>query len=104
MSDSPAIVVGAGVGGLAAAIELAAAGRRVTVLERASEPGGKMRQLSAGGVGVDAGPTVFTMRWIFDDLFAAADTTLESKLRLEGADTLARHRAPAAPPCASPAS
>jgi 1-hydroxycarotenoid 3,4-desaturase len=42
------------------------------VLERAAEPGGKMRQLAVGGRGVDAGPTVFTMRWIFDGLFASA--------------------------------
>jgi hypothetical protein len=48
------------------AIELAAAGQRVTVLERAAEPGGKMRQLRRRRRGVDAGPTVFTMRWIFD--------------------------------------
>lgn len=91
MTDSTTIVVGAGVGGLAAAVELAAAGKRVTLLERADEPGGKMRQLSVGGVGIDAGPTVFTMRWIFDGLFDLAETSLEDKLTFEAADTLARH-------------
>lgn len=91
MSAPHSIVIGAGVGGLAAAVELAAAGHRVTVLERAAEPGGKMRQLPVAGLGVDAGPTVFTMRWIFDALFANADAKLEDRLRLQQADVLARH-------------
>lgn len=91
MKDEPVLVIGSGVGGLAAAIELAAAGRRVTVLERAAEPGGKMRQLRVGQQGVDSGPTVFTMRWIFDALLANAGTSLEQHLRLHEADVLARH-------------
>lgn len=91
MSQSHTLIIGAGVGGLAAAVELAAAGHKVTVLERASEPGGKMRQLAVAGQGVDAGPTVFTMRWIFDGLFETAGTDLEANLRLQQADVLARH-------------
>nr|BBD50091.1 methoxyneurosporene dehydrogenase [Haliea sp. ETY-M] len=84
-------VVGAGIGGLCAAIELAAAGYDVEVFESAAEPGGKMRQLPVAGRGVDAGPTVFTMRWVFDGLLAAAGTTLESIVTLQQADVLARH-------------
>ena len=84
-------MVGAGIGGLAASIELAAAGCEVEVYESAAEPGGKMRQLPVAGRGVDAGPTVFTMRWIFDELLRAADTALQSELTLHSADVLARH-------------
>ncbi|MFX6930184.1 FAD-dependent oxidoreductase, partial [Acinetobacter baumannii] len=65
-------IVGAGIAGLVSAFALAARGLDVTVLERASAPGGKMRQVAIGGSGIDSGPTVFTMRWVFDELFAAA--------------------------------
>jgi 1-hydroxycarotenoid 3,4-desaturase len=85
------IVVGAGAGGLAAAITAAASGIEVTVVERAAAPGGKMRTVVAGGRPVDAGPTVLTMRWVFERLFAAAGTTLESRIRLRRAGLLARH-------------
>jgi len=61
-------VVGAGVGGLAAAIELAAAGHRVTVFERAATPGGKCARVERGGFRWDAGPSLLTMPWVFRDL------------------------------------
>jgi 1-hydroxycarotenoid 3,4-desaturase len=86
-----AIVVGAGVGGLAAAADLARAGVEVIVCERAAAPGGKMRQVKTGGALVDAGPTVFTMRWIFEGLFNDAGEQLEDHLGLMPAETLARH-------------
>ena len=59
------VIIGAGIGGLAAAVELSARGFDVTLLERAQTPGGKMREVEAGGLHIDAGPTVFTMRWVF---------------------------------------
>jgi 1-hydroxycarotenoid 3,4-desaturase len=85
------IVVGAGAGGLASAISAAAAGFDVTVVERTSAPGGKMRQLSAGGRPVDAGPTVLTMRWVFEQLFALAGADLGARIGLKRAELLARH-------------
>ena len=91
MTERHVVVVGAGAGGLSAAIDLARQGLRVTLLERAAQPGGKLRQLQAGGRGIDSGPTVFTMRWVFDSLFEAAGETLEAHLQLEPLDILARH-------------
>ena len=91
MTDGRTIVIGAGVGGLACAIDLAARGTHVRVLERAAAPGGKMRALPAGNAAVDAGPTVFTMRGVFDALFADAGARLEDRLRLTPLEVLARH-------------
>lgn len=84
------VVVGAGIGGLAAAVDLATRGHRVRVLERAGCVGGKLRRQD----GIDAGPTVFTLRDVFDDLFAAAGKRLEDALTLHPLDTLARHAWP----------
>ncbi len=60
------VVVGAGLGGLACAIRLAGAGRQVTVLERADQPGGRAGQLVDGGYRFDTGPTVLTMPQLID--------------------------------------
>ncbi len=84
-------IVGAGVGGLACAIDLAARGLDVTVLERAATPGGKMREVEVGGARIDAGPTVFTMRWVFEELFERAGRSFASDVRVHKAEVLARH-------------
>lgn len=85
------VIIGAGIGGLAAAVECAARGLAVTVVERAAAPGGKMREIAIGGTRIDAGPTVFTMRWVFDELFAGVGTALAEHLRLTPVNVLARH-------------
>ncbi len=85
------IVIGAGIAGLVAAVELASQGVEVVVLERAATPGGKLREISIGDARIDAGPTVLTMRFAFDAVFAAAGTTLEQHLTLVPAEILARH-------------
>ena len=84
-------VIGAGIGGLVAALELAVQGVDVTLVERAATPGGKIREISVGGAKLDAGPTVFTMRWVFEEIFAAAGTSLGQHLDLRPAHILARH-------------
>lgn len=78
-------------GGLATAIDLAVQGIDVTILERAAAPGGKMRELLVAGRQIDAGPTVFTMRWVFEALFAHAGENLGDHLTMRPATTLARH-------------
>jgi 1-hydroxycarotenoid 3,4-desaturase len=85
------VVVGAGMGGLACAVDLARRGLDVTVCERASVPGGKMREVEVAGARIAAGPTVFTMRWIFDELFADAGVSLADYVDVVPAETLARH-------------
>lgn len=90
-SSSKVLVIGAGVGGLACAIDLAASGVQVTVLERAPVAGGKLHTVEVGGLHVDAGPTVLTMRWVFDELFATAGHRLDDHVRLEASEVLARH-------------
>ena len=88
------IVVGAGMGGLSCAIDLAASGAQVTLVEAASAPGGKMRTTPSAGGPIDSGPTVMTMRWVFEDLFAAAGVSFGDRVRLRAADILARHAWP----------
>ena len=85
------LVVGAGIGGLAAAIRLAACGRDVTLLDAHGWPGGKIRVMDSPAGPVDAGPTVLTLRDVLDDLFDAAGTTLEDHLTLTQLPVLARH-------------
>lgn len=91
MGQQPIIVVGAGVGGLVAALALAAQGLEVVVCEAQAELGGKVRQVHIGGQALDAGPTVFTMRWVFDELFSQVGETLGAHLDLHKVETLARH-------------
>ncbi|MEM6409872.1 MAG: 1-hydroxycarotenoid 3,4-desaturase CrtD [Pseudomonadota bacterium] len=91
MTRSTVLVIGAGIGGLAAALRLAHAGYGVHVLERHSGPGGKMRTLPSPAGPVDAGPTVLTMRWVFEELFEAIGETLSDHLRLHRQTMIARH-------------
>ncbi len=85
------VVVGAGIGGLVSALVLAHRGLDVTLIESASQPGGKIRQVQVDGVGVDSGPTVFTMRWVLDQMLENLGTSLEDILELEPLGVLARH-------------
>jgi 1-hydroxycarotenoid 3,4-desaturase len=91
LSPPHVIVIGAGMGGLAAALDLSSAGARVTVLERQARPGGKMREIEVAGRAIDSGPTVMTMRWIFDALFERAGLDFSELVDLHRSELLARH-------------
>jgi 1-hydroxycarotenoid 3,4-desaturase len=80
-------IIGGGAGGLAASIDLARRGAAVTLLEAAPWCGGKIRQVH----GVDSGPTVLTMRWVFESLFSDAGASLTDRLTLHRSDILVRH-------------
>ncbi|MBT5001517.1 MAG: phytoene desaturase [Tateyamaria sp.] len=86
-----AIIIGAGIAGLACAVRLRAAGLQVTLLERHAEVGGKIRTIPSEAGLIDAGPTVLTMRPVFDDLFNCAGENLDDHVTLIRQDTLARH-------------
>lgn len=87
----PVIIIGAGAGGLSAASHLAHSGLDVLVLEKEASEGGKMRQVRSDTAMIDAGPTVFTMRWVFEELFAKGGQAFASQLPLRPASVLARH-------------
>lgn len=93
MTDAPQkiVVIGAGIGGLSAAIRLAKSGMKVTLIEAQRYPGGKMRSVPSVAGPIDAGPTVLTLRAVFDDLFALAGENLEDHLTLVRQPLLARH-------------
>ncbi|MBB3109500.1 diapolycopene oxygenase [Paenibacillus phyllosphaerae] len=76
------IVVGGGLGGLAAAIRLRADGHEVVVVERNERAGGRMNQRSAMGFTFDTGPSALTMPWVLEQLFASAGRNLSDYVKL----------------------
>lgn len=80
------VIVGAGLGGLASALHLAAAGRRVTVVEREPVPGGRAGRLSLQGYEFDTGPTVLTMPSLIEEPLAAVGEKLSDWLELTPLD------------------
>jgi phytoene desaturase len=77
-----AVVIGAGFGGLAAAIRLGARGYRVTVLERLAEPGGRASVFRQDGFTFDAGPTIITAPFLLEDLWKLAGKRLADDVDL----------------------
>jgi len=77
-----AIIIGAGPGGLAAAIQLAAAGVRVKVLERLPIIGGRTSTIEADGYKFDLGPTFFLYPRVLDEIFRSAGTALRDEVEM----------------------
>lgn len=88
------IVVGGGIGGLSTALRVAGAGASVLVLERANEVGGKLRAVQVDGQEIDAGPTVLTMREVFETLWAEAGLDFHTAVPTQPLEVLARHAWP----------
>ena len=80
------VVVGAGLGGLSAALRLAGAGRTVTVVEREPVPGGRAGLLDVDGYRFDTGPTVLTMPELVADALGCVDESLDDWLDLRRLD------------------
>ena len=76
------VIVGAGLAGLSAALRLAGAGRKVTVLERESVPGGRNGLLNKDGYSFDTGPTVLTMPSLINDAFNCVGEDMKDWLEL----------------------
>lgn len=87
-----AIIVGAGLGGLATAIRLAARGISVQVFEKNELPGGKVNLHRAAGYTFDTGASLLTMRHVVEDLFASAGRRVEDYLTIEPLEPICRYR------------
>ncbi len=84
------VIVGAGLGGLSAALRLAGAGRKVTVVERESVPGGRNGLLQRDGYSFDTGPSVLTMPSLIQDALACVGEDMKDWLELVPVDPLYR--------------
>ncbi|HEX9028777.1 MAG TPA: phytoene desaturase family protein [Anaerolineales bacterium] len=86
MKQKSVIVIGAGLGGIAAAARLARQGLHVTVLEKNSHPGGRCDRFSRDGHHFDTGPTLFIMPKVYEDEFASLGASLQEMLDLQRVD------------------
>ena len=75
-------MIGAGLGGLGAALRLQGAGHEVTVLEQRERPGGRAYQLRDQGFTWDTGPSLITMPWVLEQTFEAGGLELHSEVDL----------------------
>ncbi|MDP4550076.1 phytoene desaturase family protein [Alkalihalobacillus macyae] len=77
------IVIGAGLGGLSAAIRLAADGHNVTILEKNERAGGKLNKRSGQGFNFDTGPSILTMPWVLEKLFSSAGRNVSDYMTIK---------------------
>jgi diapolycopene oxygenase len=80
------IVIGAGLGGMSAAILLASNGFQVTVLEKNAQVGGKLNLLQTKGFSFDLGPSIFTLPQVFRPIFEGGGKRLEDYITLKRVD------------------
>ncbi|WP_421709467.1 phytoene desaturase [Algihabitans sp.] len=87
-----AVVIGSGFGGLAAAVRLGARGYRVTVLEKLDAPGGRASVFRQDGFVFDAGPTIVTAPFLFEDLWTLCGKRFADDVTLRAMDPFYRIR------------
>lgn len=96
MTDSSrtkrAIIIGGGLGGLAAGLRLQCAGWQATILEAGPTFGGKMNRWTSQGFTFDTGPSLITMPWAFEETFAAAGSSLAEHVAFHPLDPIAEYR------------
>jgi phytoene desaturase len=85
-----AVVIGSGFGGLAAAIRLGARGYRTTILERLEQPGGRASVFRQDGFTFDAGPTIITAPFLFEELWRLCGRRLSDDVDLRALDLFYR--------------
>jgi phytoene desaturase len=85
------VVVGAGLGGLAAAVRLSKYGLKVTVFEKNATPGGKMNESRLGNFRFDTGPSLLTMPFVIDDLFSFISKKRNEYLQFVPIDPICRY-------------
>jgi phytoene desaturase len=89
---SKAVVIGAGVGGMAIGLRLRNLGYEVEILERSQSYGGKLRRFEQDGFVFDLGPSLFTLPAVYRDLFLKTGKPLEEEIELIALDTAFHYR------------
>ena len=84
------VVIGAGLGGLGAALRLKGMGHDVTVVEQRPTPGGRASQIKDGGYTWDTGPSLITMPWVLEEVFAAGGLDFHTEVALRELDPFYR--------------
>lgn len=92
MRSEDIVVVGGGLGGLAAAARLAHAGHRVKLFEKNERVGGKLNIVEQGGYTFDTGPSLFTMPWVVAELWSALGRDVHEDLDIRPLDPVCRYR------------
>lgn len=85
-TKATALVIGSGFGGLAAAVRLGSMGYKATVLERLDRPGGRARVFKQDGFTFDAGPTIITAPFLFEELWELAGESMIDHVDLRPVD------------------
>lgn len=91
MAKQHVVIIGGGIAGLCASLRLAHEGYAVTLLEKEATVGGKIREILVNDQAIDSGPTVFTMAWVFEELFKECHENFQEHLVTTPLPVLAKH-------------